>query len=416
MSGPCDTLRRVSDVNLSKAEYMLQHWPVSPERALFTELRARLFLEHGRLMYIFGDTTKAREYYDQARDLTGLVAELSGVHGKRTRFQGELFDTCQREDSTDSQTEFTTPQLVVLATSEVSKVSMHDSDQQPVDSTNKLPIDVPHESDVLLPRTDFGKADPDIKTQMEQNLAVIDQCILLAIIMDLKSTNPREELTAEQMTAYVNRLVLNPNNWMVHSTVLLLRSRNEADKSKTMDRAVLQLQSLVDQYNAEDQLHYTASQRINYIYSLPYPPCYKLKRELALQYLKLGLAKSALQLFEELELWSEIIQCYQVIGDQLKGQQVIQSQLEQLRARRESAPVSTRRGDQTEAELLCLMGDLTGVKDWYEQSWSVSQQSYARAKRQLGHWWVKQGKFEEAIPHFDAALKINPQYPSIWFT
>ena len=89
MSGPCDSLRRVSDVNLSKAEYMLQHWPVSPDRSLFTELRARLFLEHGRLMYMFGDTTKARDYYNQARDLTGLVFELSGVHGKRTRFQGK---------------------------------------------------------------------------------------------------------------------------------------------------------------------------------------------------------------------------------------------------------------------------------------------------------------------------------------
>jgi hypothetical protein len=88
MSGPCDTLRRVADVNLSKALYSLQHWPVSPERALFTELRARVLLEHGRLMYVFGDSLQARDYYNQARDLTGLVAELSGVHGKRTRFQG----------------------------------------------------------------------------------------------------------------------------------------------------------------------------------------------------------------------------------------------------------------------------------------------------------------------------------------
>lgn len=96
MSGPCDTLRRAADVSLSKAEYTLQHWPVSPERALFTELRARLFLERGRLMYIVGDTTRAREYYDRARDLTGLVAELSGVHGKRTRFQGECLTHDER--------------------------------------------------------------------------------------------------------------------------------------------------------------------------------------------------------------------------------------------------------------------------------------------------------------------------------
>jgi tetratricopeptide (TPR) repeat protein len=62
------------------------------------------------------------------------------------------------------------------------------------------------------------------------------------------------------------------------------------------------------------------------------------------------------------------------------------------------------------------MGDLTADHTWYEQAWTVSAHSYARAQRQLGHWCVKQGKFDAAIPHFDAALKLNPQYASIWFT
>lgn len=40
-------------------------------------------------------------------------------------------------------------------------------------------------------------------------------------------------MTTEEMAAFVNRALANPNNWMVHSTALLLRSRIEKEKFRT---------------------------------------------------------------------------------------------------------------------------------------------------------------------------------------
>jgi hypothetical protein len=51
------------------------------------------------------------------------------------------------------------------------------------------------------------------------------------------------------MTAYIDRVLKNPNNWLVYSTALLIRARLEALREKTADRASMQLNVLVDQFN-----------------------------------------------------------------------------------------------------------------------------------------------------------------------
>jgi len=54
--------------------------------------------------------------------------------------------------------------------------------------------------------------------------------------------NPRHGLTWEEMLAYVDRVLRNPNNWMVHSTALLIKARLESQSSRTVDKALMQLQ------------------------------------------------------------------------------------------------------------------------------------------------------------------------------
>jgi hypothetical protein len=81
-----------------------------------------------------------------------------------------------------------------------------------------------------------------ITQHQDENLDVLDQCILLSLCLDVKNNNPRHGLTTEEMFPYVRRVQKNPNNWMVHSTCLLLKSRLEFESTKTADRAVLQMQ------------------------------------------------------------------------------------------------------------------------------------------------------------------------------
>lgn len=43
----------------------------------------------------------------------------------------------------------------------------------------------------------------------------------------------------EMLRPYINVCLDKSNNWLVFSKALLLRSRNEIDKSKTVERALL---------------------------------------------------------------------------------------------------------------------------------------------------------------------------------
>ena len=51
----------------------------------------------------------------------------------------------------------------------------------------------------------------------------------------------QDGLTQEEMAPYIQRVLDQPNNWMIHSTGLLERSWLEYEKRRTMDRALLQV-------------------------------------------------------------------------------------------------------------------------------------------------------------------------------
>jgi hypothetical protein len=85
---------------------------------------------------------------------------------------------------------------------------------------------------------------------------------------------------------------------------LLLRSRLEKEKSRTVERSVLQLQTLVDQFPLELS---SAQKRMAYFYQILLPSKWEMERELAVQYLSLGVVRSALQIFEQLEMWEDVI-------------------------------------------------------------------------------------------------------------
>lgn len=79
-------------------------------------------------------------------------------------------------------------------------------------------------------------------------IAALDQVLILALCLDVENHNAKDGLTSEQMMPYVTRVLEQPLNWMVYSTGLLERSWLECEKNKTRERAVLQLQALVDQH------------------------------------------------------------------------------------------------------------------------------------------------------------------------
>eukprot|EP01102_Stenamoeba_stenopodia_P012119 TRINITY_DN3785_c0_g1_i1.p1 TRINITY_DN3785_c0_g1~~TRINITY_DN3785_c0_g1_i1.p1 ORF type:complete len:454 (+),score=124.72 TRINITY_DN3785_c0_g1_i1:219-1580(+) len=199
------------------------------------------------------------------------------------------------------------------------------------------------------------------------------------------------------MFPYVQRVQENPNNWMVHSTCLFIKSRLESEKYRTAERAVLQLQALVDQFNDEDS---HVKDRMRYVFCVAFPPRHLLKRELGSRFIALGVAASALQIFEELEMWDEIVQCYAVMEKEKKAEAIVRERL----ALGETP------------ELWTLLGDLTKDEHCYRTSWKLSNHRYSRAARSLARYLLAVNRCQESIEFFEAALAINPLYATAWFS
>ena len=198
---------------------------------------------------------------------------------------------------------------------------------------------------------------------------------------------------------YVKRVLKTPRNWLVHSMALLLQSRLEFESSKTVDKATIQLQVLVDQFDGVVERDYDVRTRMRYAHLLAYPPQHELKRELGRKWLKIGSVASALLLLEPLQMWDEVVECYMVQQRRQAAEELVRERLA-----REPTP-----------RLWCLLGDLTRDEQCYRTAWALSHYQFTMAKRSLGTKAMAEQRFQEASQHFLDALEVNPQHGSAWF-
>lgn len=240
-------------------------------------------------------------------------------------------------------------------------------------------------------------------------LSTIDQSILLALCLDVSNSNAADQLTYEEMMAYIERILQQANNWMIHSTALLERSWIEFEKRKTADRAMLQIQALIDQHSTKltyTQASYKAveesapmQERMLCLYQIVYPSVCELKRDLATKYLRCQVFMSALNYFKELEMWDEVVTCYQLMDRPTRAEMVVREQL--------------KHGESP--YMLTSLADLTGKEDLYERAWTVSRRRFARAKRTLGKICYDRGQFKECSDHLAEALSVQPLVHTAWY-
>lgn len=370
---------------------------------------------------------------EAARD-EGLEWELTGRMGKRTKWQ------------VDEKT-----QLVVLARDR-SPQKDEIATELVEDLVAKVPEVLDLNDDTLLERTAFTISGAAISTPSAAPVSSIDpsaqphispfsQSVLLALSLATLSQPTSlmnlsvDVLSTSQVSAFVSRVLIDPQNWSVHSMALLLRCRAEAGRSRTVERGVLQMQALVDQLKdgsptevsaissavkQEDMAE--ARDRLAMFHALALPPAWELEKELATRYLSLGISKSALEIFMRLEMWEEVAKCYVSLERPDKGIEVIKALLEGKREEsdlvmegRKVGGVRFRGGEKREAKLWCTLGELEVNPKHYEKAWEVSLKSSSRAQRSLGATYWASGDWDKARVALRLALAINPLFPRTWF-
>ena len=371
------------------------------------DLIGRLWLERGLLDHYQSNDKSALEYFIRAARATDLQYELTGALGKRTKFQ---------------QTDLS--QLVLLAESRKRDVARNTAKSAIIPDTLQL------NDDTLLEHTQFTSSHPvapgsrlsHLDPSSQPALHPLDQSILLSLCLNVRNTSPSHGLTNEQMSPYIARVISHPENWSIHTVALLLRSRLESNRTRTVERSTLQLQALVDQMATADS---TLAERLLYVHAIPLPNKWEMEKELAMRFLSIGVVKSALEIFEKLEMWEEAVKCWQSMEQRDKALKLVRDLLEGRKA--EAEAVITRGkvvGDRRalfdaarEAKLWCLLGELEPdqAADHFHRAWTVSKGSSGRAMRSLGGFHFARGQYADAIVCLRRAVAINPLLSRSWF-
>ncbi|KAI2641304.1 hypothetical protein GGS21DRAFT_367904 [Xylaria nigripes] len=312
-----------------------------------TEAQILFRLEEANCHILLGNDSKARQALQDATSLSGFSYALSGALGKRTRFQENSFS-----------------QLVVLAKSlQLSSKPSEGQDEQVV-----APSALPLNDDTMLEKIKFDNDDPlsmksslpvqlqDVKPDHQPELRPVDQIILLTEATLKDTFSPSDSLTLEEILPFAVRVIEDKSvNWQIYTQALLVRSRIEMNRSRTVERGVLQMQAVADQVIVDTQSHSSATisgldsssnvpkiqitpdgeipsktdsskarsffpapkpsesaiaeERLKYVNALASPPRWHLESELAYAWTSIGSLVSALEIFKRLRLWPEVALC-----------------------------------------------------------------------------------------------------------
>ncbi|KAG7393884.1 Tetratricopeptide repeat domain 27 [Phytophthora pseudosyringae] len=404
-------------------------------------LLARAYVEWGLAQHHFDKNKHGKSTFARAKEISGVSVQLSGSMGKRTKFQQKsvaqmvLLAASKKEPATEEE-EASVYATAVAESTHVDfggkQVTVEEEGENGAESPAAPPADglsaeeehiqrLVQEGEAAYRNVNLDQVDQDNyllesiafedrKLTQQGNLQIVDQIVLLGLCLDVKNSNANDGLTREEMMPYVTRVLENPNNWMVYSTALLERAWLECESSKRRERAVLQMQALVDQHTTRLTITQNtlesiadsapAHERMKFVYSLAFPPRYALKRDLAERYFKLGVLGSAVEICEELEMWDDVVKCYQLLDKPMRAEKLVRERLE-------IAPTPF---------MWVTLGDLTQEPSHYETSWTLSKQRFARAKRSLGRFYFEKDDHEAAIPHYEDAVRVGPMHTGAWFT
>ncbi|KAL9027637.1 MAG: hypothetical protein Q9196_003865 [Gyalolechia fulgens] len=438
-------------------------------RTQSSEERARRLVQRATIHTQHGFDQRAREDLQLATKERGFEFKLTGRLGKRTKFQEKDLS-----------------QLVVLAksadpvrgeTTSDPNTQANGNNPHLTDATNATskPRNLDLNDDTLLESINFSNPppeparddEPDISPSLatldpsdQPLLQPLDSIILLAYASSITNTSPSDGLTREETLPYALRVLQQgSSNWQIYTQALLVRSRIEGYKSRTVERSVLQLQALVDQVivetggggHVDGQMEEPApssflpkpkssdsalaSERLRYIHQLASPTRWELEAELASRWVSLGGLRTALEIYERLHMWAEVALCWAANDREDKARKIIRQQLympatgnpteEHFEPKRSIGDDDLHIDDWTQVQypfaadaprLWCILGDLENSPFAYEKAWEYSGNRYSRAQRSLGKYYFKQGDLQKADEAYVKSLRVNALNHSTWFS
>ncbi|KAF1760788.1 hypothetical protein GCK72_009038 [Caenorhabditis remanei] len=340
--------------------------------------KCEILLEMAAVHYQFFEYDKADELIKKASDECNLNIDLTGMMGKRTRFQQK-----------------TIAQLVLVHKDH----SISVGPQLPPDTD--IPQSCNLNDDTLLEEiaisAEEGTARVDGRT-----LTACQLSCLLWIARHEAATHRHDVLIHERCSPFLDTVIAARRHWSIQAAALLARAELEKGRGRHVDRACVQSELVVklqqgveDTVDVKDRLPRTA-----HILSSGLTPFWQSSVLLAEILKSLGCTSEALLILERLEMWDGVIECYKQLGQMDKAETLIRRL------------ISEKPGD---SMLHVFLGDITRNPEYFLKAIELSGDRNARAHRSLGHVLLMDKKFEEAYKHLRRSLELQPIQLGTWF-
>ncbi|KAG2668551.1 hypothetical protein I3760_15G165800 [Carya illinoinensis] len=355
-------------------------------------------LEAGIMEYTYGRLDSCRKHFESAELAAGLQLSVTGVLGFRAVHQVEP-----------------KAQMVLVANTSSSNFDgrrpSESSGLQENVSSNTEDNSCQHQhetcdvSDILMTPKLLVNNSEGTRLQGIQNgvpaaapLIGIQQAVILAQCLLIEKSTRHDEMQRWDMAPYIEAIDSQQSSYfIIQSFCDILRIRWESTRSRTKERALLMMDKLVQRI-CDPSLG--VAQRIPFCFGVYSPTIPALRKEYGELLVRCGLSGEAVKIFEDLELWDNLIFCYRLMEKKAAAVELIKKRLSEM---------------PNDPRLWCSLGDVTNNDACYEKALEVSNSRSARAKRCLARSAYNRGDYETSKVLWESAMALNSLYPDGWF-